>query len=60
MIVLHNQWSQIWHEIYVRKCQIELGETIYQLKEEEAVFVPECSNFISYWQKNQLCNHDNS
>ena len=60
MIVLHDQWSQIWHKIYVRKCQIKLSETSYQSKEEEANVVPEYSNFISYWQKKPLCNHGNS
>ena len=52
MIVLPDQWSQIWHtKIYGRKCQIKLSETSYQSKEEEANVVPEYSNFISYWQK---------
>ena len=60
MIVLHDHWSQIWHKIYVRKCQIKLSETRYQSKEEEAIVVPEYSNSISYWQKNQLCNHGNA
>ena len=41
MKVLSNQWSQIWYEIYVRKCQIKLSETRYQSKEEEAIVVPE-------------------
>ena len=60
MIVLPNQWSQIWHKIYVRKCQIKLSEASYQLKEEEAIVVPEYCNFIFHWQKKLLCNHDNS
>ena len=60
MIVLPNQWSQLWHRINVRKCHIKLSETSYQLKEEEAIVVPEYSNFVSYWQKKPLCNHDNS
>ena len=59
MIVLHDQWSQIWHKIYVRKCQIKLSETRHQSKEDEAIVVPEYSNFISYWQKKILCKDDN-
>ena len=60
MIVLPNQWSQLWHRIYVRKCHIKLSETSYQLKEEGTIVVPEYSNFIFLSQKKPLCNYDNS
>ena len=55
MIVLPDQWSQIWHtKIYGRKCQIELSETSYQSKEEEVIVVPEYSNLFLMDKKNTL------
>ena len=48
MIARPDQQSEISHKIYVRKCQIKLSETSYQLKEERAIVVPEYINFNSY------------
>ena len=47
LIVLPNQWNQIWHKIYVRKLRIKLSET--SLIKEEVIVVLEYSNSIHYW-----------